>query len=438
MNSRRITQAMLFVLIVLLPLGTRFIWQTGVIDGVTVEPGTISLFGTQILAVLYVLAVLAGRGREAFVRAWRRPPVILAAALAFVALISVSQSGDKAFSLLVASWVILGALLFAAVLADRPPSVTYLSALVAGAALQAVLGAWQFFSQSSPAAKWLGMAAHEPSWPGVFVIETTAGRWLRAYGTLGHPNVFGFYVVLGILACFGLILVAGRQRGREPLLALVPLLACGLFFSFSRGAVLALLAAFAGYLLLTARPHATRVAPAAWLAVLALLAAFLSLGVIYREPALTRASGQGRLEWRSWNERRTLTADALKLVSRHTALGVGAGEMPSAVWRELADGRTGWKYQEVHNLPLLVLVDVGAVGLILWLLFVAAVCLSVFSSIRSGNAAAAVPAALLIAALTAGLFDHFLWSSWTGQLMFWLVCGLALSELDKGTAGTLQ
>ncbi len=159
-----------------------------------------------------------------------------------------------------------------------------------------------------------------------------------------------------------------------------------------------------------------------------LAAAFVSVGLVYREPALTRASVQGRLEWRSWNERQTLTADALKLVSRHAALGVGAGEMPAAVWRELADARSGWQYQEVHNLPLLVLVDIGAVGLAFWLLLLGWIVRCLWP-LRSAGAAAAVPAAMLGAGLVAGLFDHFLWSSWPGQLLFWLACGLTAAEI---------
>jgi len=436
MIGRRTTSAILFALVVLAPLGTRFIWRTGSIAGVGVEPGTISLFGTQLLAAMYALAVLFAAGGAAFIREVRRPPALLAIGLSLIGAVSVSQSGDRGYSLLAVSWVALGAALFIALLVDRPGQTVFFRGAVAGAVLQAGLGSWQFFSQSAPAFKWLGMAEHQAASSGVFVIENAAGRWLRAYGTFGHPNVYGFFIVIGVLACLGLIAVRSA-RSREPWLALLPVLAAGLFCSFSKSAVVALAAGLMLYLLLTARERRIGPGSSVWAVALPLLAVFLIIGAIYSGPAWTRVAGQGRLELRSWNERQSLTVDALKLVSGHAALGVGIGEMPAAVWRELADGRSGWDYQNVHNLPLLVLVDTGVVGLLLWLAFIGAIGRSLWISLRSGSGKVAVPAAMFLAVLTVGMFDHFLWSSWTGQLLFWLVCGLAaVSARGAGHAGS--
>jgi len=430
MIGRRTTSVIFFALIALAPLGTRLIWRTGTIDGVSIEPGTISLFATQLLALLYVVAVLFSAGIPAFAAALRRRAVWLAAVFALAVLLSVFQAGDQAAGLLAASWVVLGVAIFAALLVDRPAPAVFFAAFVAGAALQSVLGSWQFFVQSAPASKWLGMAAHQAAVPGVFVVETAAGRWLRAYGTCSHPNVFAIYVTLGILACVGLLAAAGK-RGREPLLALLPLLAAGFFFAFSKSAVVALAVGLIGYLFLTARPHLTRISPAVVISVLVLASAFLALGWVYREPALTRVTGQGRLEAVSWNERQALAADALKLFSGHAVFGVGAGQMPFAVRRELADGRNSWQYQDVHDLPLIILVETGLLGLALWLAFVILSLRSIFGAAASATAPPAVVAAMVLAVLTAGLFDHFFWSSWTGQLLFWLVFGLASIKLDK-------
>lgn len=434
MTARRINSVIFFALVALAPLGTRLIWHAGTIDGTAVEPGTISLFGTQILALLYVAAVLFTHGPRPFTAALRRRVLLLSVIFTLTVILSVFQAGDKDAALLAASWVVLGVALLAAMSVDRPAPAVFFAALVTGAALQSLIGSWQFFVQSVPASKWLGMAAHQAAVPGVFVVETAAGRWLRAYGTCGHPNVFAFYVSLGILACAGLLHAAGKRR-REPFLALLPLLAAGFFFAFSKSAVVALAVALAAHLFMTARPHSTRVDPAVVASLIVLAAAFLVLGWVYREPALTRATGQGRLEAVSWNERQVLAADALKLFSAHAILGVGAGQMPFAVRDELADGRNAWQYQDVHDLPLIILVEVGLVGLVVWLMFIFSVFRDVFRGV-SGKAKPAAPilAAMVLATLAAGLFDHFLWSSWTGQLFFWLVVGAALSELDKGAS----
>jgi hypothetical protein len=437
MNSRRIRSVIIFATVALAPLGTRLIWRTGTIDGVSIEPGTISLFATQLLALLYVVAVLLSAGHRPFAAVLgRRKTLLSAAVFAMIVLLSATQAGDKGSALLAASWVVLGVVVCVAMAVDRPAPAVFFAALMTGAALQSVLGSWQFFVQSAPASKWLGMAAHQAAVPGVFVVETEAGRWLRAYGTCGHPNVYAFYVALGILACVGLLAAAGK-RGREPFLALLPLLTAGFFFAFSKSAIVALAVGLAFYLLATARPHLTRVDPAVIITLLVIAAAFLTMGWVYREPALTRATGQGRLEAVSWNERQALAGDALKLFAGHAILGVGVGQMPFAVRRELADGRNAWQYQDVHDLPLIILVETGLVGLLAWLVFViAALRVVLRGAADKARPAAPVLAAMVLAVLAAGLFDHFLWSSWPGQLFFWLVLGSALSELDKGGSAT--
>ena len=55
--------------------------------------------------------------------------------------------------------------------------------------IHAVLGLYQFLSQSTFANKYLGIAMHDPAIVGTSVIETVSGRWLRAYGGLDHPNI---------------------------------------------------------------------------------------------------------------------------------------------------------------------------------------------------------------------------------------------------------
>ena len=71
------------------------------------------------------------------------------------------------------------------------------------AIIQAFLGIWQFFTQSSFASKWLGMALHDASDLGTSVIQIIGSdgfwqRWLRAYGGLDHPNILGGLLGIGV------------------------------------------------------------------------------------------------------------------------------------------------------------------------------------------------------------------------------------------------
>ena len=42
-------------------------------------------------------------------------------------------------------------------------------------------------------------------------------------------------------------------------------------------------------------------------------------------------------------------------------------------------------------------------------------------------------AAGFIALLVSGMLDHFLWTSWIGQLIFWIVLGMLFVAAEKGS-----
>lgn len=429
---RYAASAAFYALLVLAPFGTRYIFRLGEIGGVPVEWGAVSLFGTQLLALAFVVLAGAAAGAKKIGQAFHDPINLAAAGLALAALLSTLQADEISLSLLNAAWVVLGAAIFIAVRSHQPSVRSSLVALTGGAAIQAVVGAWQFFTQSAPAAKWFGLAEHVAGLPGTFVVETASGRWLRAYGTFGHPNLYGFYLALGLVAAIALVAAGRRQTADRVWLPILPILAAGLLFAFSRSAVLALAAGLAVFLFASCRRGAT--CPnrrGIVIAVVACLTAATVLTLIYPDPALTRASGQGRLELRSSQERVTGLGEAFELVAQSHALGVGIGQMPASLYDASADGRAGWDYQNVHDVPLLILVDLGIVGFLIWCVFVLLMLRIVWRAAFAAGAAppAAVLAALLVVTLVVSLFDHFLWSQWPGQLLFWLVA--ASATLDE-------
>ena len=116
---------------------------------------------------------------------------------------------------------------------------------LAGMLAQALLGIYQFLTQSSFACKYLGLAAHDPIVSGTAVIETMDGRWLRAYGGLDHPNVLGGALAISlILAAYLLIkkkvINSQAQAWTSGFLFIFYFIALyALLFSFSRAAWLA-------------------------------------------------------------------------------------------------------------------------------------------------------------------------------------------------------
>jgi O-antigen ligase len=435
LKEPRFVPGVLFALLVMfLPNGTRWILYAGDIQGHAVEPGTVSVFGMQLVALAFVLLVFLRAGWQALADVARRPPGMFAALVAVAALLSTFEAADPLAALTQASFVATGVALFFAIQIFKPDPHEVLGSFVGGALFQFPFGAWQFMTQDSFASKWLGMALHRADQLGSFVVETGTGRWLRAYGTLSHPNVFGLYVGIGLLMCVGL--AAFRGHGRHLWhYAAMPAIAAALLFSFSRSAMLGTAVGFVWMTVSAfaspAAPHLRRVLVPA---LLAIGITAVTLGFLYAEPLLVRAQAQGRLEEQSVTQRVSQFQDALELFSRHVVQGVGIGEMPLVLAREGGTSRPWWLYDSVHNVPALVAVETGVIGLFVWLGFV----LSVFDVMRRRLLHAAMSgsgvttyAACFLAMIVAAQFDHFLWSSWFGQSLFWIVAGI-LHEAYEG------
>lgn len=427
MKPRNIIALLFTVLTMFAPSGTRYIWRTGLIDGHPVEPGTISLFGMQVVAALFAGMVFWFYGRKHFHDVIRYPSVLAALAIAGVGLLSAWNAADFLSGFVAAFSLALAIAVYLAILIFKPAPHEVLSSFIGGAVFQTIFGAWQFFTQSSFANKWLGMATHSPEMLGTFVVETATGRWLRAYGQLAHPNIFGLYVGLGLLTCIGLAAFRGHGKHTH-LYAMMPIITAGLLFSFSRSAILAVAA---GFLWMVISAYGSQAAPTfrniLIPSFIIIAVTFSVLGYLYGEPLRTRASADGRLENQSFSSRELLFSDATSLFVRHPLTGVGVGQMPLAVAREVDPGRAWWTYEYVHNVPFLAAVETGIAGLAAWLAFAGYTLVIIWRRLKHKTLASTgvtVYAASFIAILTASMFDHFLWSSWFGQLLFWMVAGL--------------
>ena len=434
MKVSSIAKVLFYALLAAAPLGTRYIGYMGNIGGVDIEPGTVSMFGTQIVAILFVvLALVAAADQGGRPSEWKRDPFALAALL-IVASVYLSAALSVRFTsgLVEAFWVALGAAVFCAVRMIKPSTTIAAMSLMVGAVIQAFLGAVQFVTQEATANKWLGMAAHLPSEVGTSVVGMADSRWLRAYGTLSHPNDLGMY--LAIAAVLALAFAAGQERWKRRLgLAAAIVCAFGLVLTFSRSAAIGFivgLAALAIPALVCTGKWRPRLSPsliAATVGLAALVAASLAL----HEPVFSRIAADGRLERISIEERGTQLDDARSLLMRSPLFGVGPGMMPYAMHRVDSD-RDPWDYQYVHNTPLLVAVETGLLGVMAWSLFIFFLVRVACRTAKREAGPGWIPFLPALAVIfVVGLFDHFVWSSWFGQLMFWFMAALTVTSASS-------
>lgn len=442
----KIIEALLAVFLFLLPWQTRLVYAPAFLNGAAWEYGTLSVYATELLLGLIVILALFDLIRR---RVWRTVPepararhrlVGFGAAFLFLLLL-IFNSQAPAISAQWVSWLIGGAAAAALLLVYGAGHLKFPVAFWLGGVGQGLFAIYQFFTQEVVANKWLGLAAHTPWQLGDFVIEAGSGRWLRAYGAFGSPNILGGYLavclVLGLVMWVRLarplpgpplcegegaqnpLCRGGGGRGRiwSAITIGQLIILSGLLFSFSRGAWVA---AVAGGLALAV---AARQSPDRALFKVLLLRQFvfsvalvLVLIIVFKPLFLARFTAAGRLEQKSLASRANQYQEFKQVFSARPLLGVGPGAYTLALY-QLDSERPSWRYQPVHNSYLLLAAELGVIGLLLFLL----VHWRLWRHIKKHQP---LWLAVLVALFASALFDHFWWSLYGGVMMWFVIVGL--------------
>jgi O-antigen ligase len=117
-------------------------------------------------------------------------------------------------------------------------------------------------------------------------------------------------------------------------------------------------------------------------------------------------------------DRMSTYADAVKLIKDHPPLGVGAGNYTVELIR-MNPNRPIWALQPAHDVPLLIVAELGLVGFVLSFLFAATYLMGVF---ETKNAPIHIGALFVLAPSL--LLDHFLWTSSFGLLFLFVLLGI--------------
>lgn len=435
--------------LVLLPWQGRYIKEPAELVGVPWEQGTASLYALEIVIlaalICQVLAASAtgsaprgsdppGSDPEVPGLAARKPPppltLQLAALLVLYAFLSIFWGFDTIAGLF--GWFRLfeGFALAYLLWSSSLSLAKALAAFLVGAVMAAALGLQQFLTQSATASTLFGLAAHVPSEPGTAVVETVAGRFLRAYGPFPHPNVFGGYMVAAWIAAAGLHAGAEGRRTRLAALAAGLLAAAGLVVSFSRSAWIAASAAalVVGWSFPRRGGAARRLRRFA-----AASAVVLAAGLALAWPLVTaRVGAQGRLELRSIDERASAFAAGWEVFRSRPGTGAGIGNMMPAVFLDAGGWDDPYAVQPPHFVPLFVAAELGFFGVAVLLAMVWAWWLEARPVIAGSTrplrqAAAALP--LVIAVI--GLFDHYPWSLFPGLMLAGFAAGVFLKSASS-------
>jgi O-antigen ligase len=336
------------------------------------------------------------------------------------------------------------AALFALVVVCVPPRPQHIAlALAFGVLWNAPLMIAQVYNGGALGLSRLGEFPYRIGDEGVSVIVSGDWRLMRPYGLLPHPNILAGVLMAAWCAAVGGLFAA--RRGIWFWIVVLGVGTWGLLLSFSRAAWLgaaaggvALLPLLILPLFLKRQNVGANLIPAPTKRVIIGAAVVLVIGMIFAAvyfPLILARGGVGleNTELRSISDRTVFTGFALEAISESPLLGVGIGNFP---WRSsyfLAQTNFDLRGDNVHHLYLSAWAELGIIG---FMLLCAAQCLGVEAALRQFKhddpAARAWRAGLLsavVALTTAGLFDHYVWTLFPQQILFWgLLAGATTRE----------
>ncbi len=282
-------------------------------------------------------------------------------------------------------------------------------ALTIGLAIQSLLAVIQAATQTTewtmmPGLKWPGLQTAATI--GASVVGMADGtRWLRAYGTLPHPNLLAGYLVVAMAGPF----IGYTQTGRTRWLWPLAFGAAALSLTFSRAGWLASGAAMASMVVLLPGLARRRGVIAAGVVAVVSLALAVALAPLF----LTRVTANAGSPQESFSisDRQALAGLAITFIKNNPLNGVGAGGFVPTL-----AAATTLTPEPVHNVPLLAAAETG-VGGGAAVILVGVIALWQAWRVRGQSIAGSVFASALIGLMVIGMFDHFLWSLSPGRLL---------------------
>lgn len=399
------------IFLLLLPFQTRYIFSPGIINDTSWEYGTLSIYISDIaLAILTFFWILYSQQSSFPKKPLSNMSLTIAALwlITFSSLVWSKNHNLAAFGIVQLTKAALVFFIFRSLSLSK----TFLAWLIViSGVIQSTFALLQFIIQRVFASTLLGISEQLPPTLGVSVIETNAGRFLRAYGTLPHPNILGGFLVVCIFFA-GFLALTTNPRPRLIATTASIFITFALLLTFSRSALLGLVVGLIFCAILTTLHQ--RALAWSWLATIA--ATLIISALIFLPLLLPRLTANTRLEQLSTTTRVESIQQAVTVLNEHTTwfTGVGIYNYTQAVYNMIDDQKPGWWYQPVHNTPLLVLTEIGVIGSILFLILFLFFIPKTFRWILTPPHAQSSFTPFLMSAILSlfinSLFDHFLWT----------------------------
>ena len=249
--------------------------------------------------------------------------------------------------------------------------------------------------------------------PGIATYQLGGFTFLRAYSVFSHPNSFAGY--LGVC----LILLGVYLRKDKKLIYKIAFVfgVLALTITFSANAIIVYVLTWVVSKIYSPTLGVFK----GWFK--NVLVTIIAFSIIFPVISKITLSGINVSLPKSIYERLELGSASGFLFSRSPLVGVGARNFVPMLPSLQVRPELLWTLQPVHNLVLLLLTETGTSGVLLF----GYIIFQVVSKLGSGNLYTRLGISLIFILIT-GLFDHYWLTLEQNQLMFSLICGLAVSK----------
>ena len=206
------------------------------------------------------------------------------------------------------------------------------------------------------------------------------------------------------------------------LLAAMLVLTTALVLTGSRSAILGLLLGI-GLAGLVQRMKNTTKARMAVIPMAILVIGGALLATIFTPNIVASIRGGGVTEDASLMERMIQYANYPRVVADNLVIGSGVGTYVIEA-AEVEPGLDVWAYQPIHNVPLLIVGEIGIFGALI--VFAWSSSIDRINFARFPNRDALVAFAMGNVVLVILFFDHYIWSSWPGLALIAFVMALTV------------
>ena len=271
-------------------------------------------------------------------------------------------------------------------------------ALVAVTSLFAAIGVYQAWSHTEILAKQ------------DVQLTNAYSAFFRVTSVFQDPSVYGRHLVLGIVVLLTMLWL----RGVRPAIGLpvLGLLTLGLYFSYSQTSFVALFCSVLVVALLAGDKLTRRVVVG------------VSAGLLIAAGVVVFAEGRGDSARQVTSDRIPILQVTWPVYAAHPVVGVGIGSQP-LMSRQEEDARRRKSKNVSHTTPLTVAAELGTIGLVAYLVFLAALGRAILEAWRRYRALGIA----LTGCLTALVVQSLFYGGFFEDPFVWLIAGVAAAAL---------